>query len=179
LLTGFETSLLAAQTPKIPAAERDLASKTLPWRTEFLDGGQSGLKTASATGGRKSGTIPGENPHRNGLSRVGAGICGFAGLDGGGCSRAKPVGDLLTGNFLKNWAQNRLLTKKAQLHLAISRVLAVSCTGLSSLSCYSVEQAVYAQDHIIQSATSGDPYDQVCLKSETKVTTPGHEDSSL
>jgi hypothetical protein len=44
LLTGFETSLLAAQTPKIPAAERDLASKTLPWRTEFLDGGQSGLK---------------------------------------------------------------------------------------------------------------------------------------
>ncbi len=25
----------------------------------------------------------GENPHRNGLSRVGAGICGFVGLDGG------------------------------------------------------------------------------------------------
>jgi hypothetical protein len=40
-------------------------------------------KTASATGDRKSGTIPGENPHRNGLSRAGAGICGFVGLDGG------------------------------------------------------------------------------------------------
>jgi hypothetical protein len=25
----------------------------------------------------------GENPHRNGLSRVGVGICGFVGLDGG------------------------------------------------------------------------------------------------
>ena len=25
----------------------------------------------------------GENPHRNGLSEVGAGICGFVGLDGG------------------------------------------------------------------------------------------------
>ena len=25
----------------------------------------------------------GENPHRNGLSGVGAGICGFVGLDGG------------------------------------------------------------------------------------------------
>jgi hypothetical protein len=25
----------------------------------------------------------GENPHKNGLSGVGAGICGFVGLDGG------------------------------------------------------------------------------------------------
>jgi hypothetical protein len=31
----------------------------------------------------KEGNDTGENPHRNGLSRVGARICGFVGLDGG------------------------------------------------------------------------------------------------
>jgi hypothetical protein len=31
----------------------------------------------------------GENPVRNGLSEVGAGICGFVGLDGGGCSQMR------------------------------------------------------------------------------------------
>jgi hypothetical protein len=31
----------------------------------------------------------GENPVRNGLSEVGAGICGFVGLDGGVCSRIR------------------------------------------------------------------------------------------
>jgi hypothetical protein len=31
----------------------------------------------------------GENPHRNGLSRAGAGVCGFLGLDGGVRSRIR------------------------------------------------------------------------------------------
>src|SRR5260370_950024 len=35
----------------------------------------------------------GENPHRNGLLGVGAGICGFVGLNGGAGSLAKLVSD--------------------------------------------------------------------------------------
>jgi hypothetical protein len=41
----------------------------------------------------------GENTHRNGLSGVGAGICGLVGLDGGGYSRAKLVSEGIRGKI--------------------------------------------------------------------------------
>jgi hypothetical protein len=54
----------------------------------------------------------GENPHRNGLSRVGVGIRGFVGLDGGVRSQIRTGlhwHSLVTGKFTGNFAISRLL----------------------------------------------------------------------
>ena len=80
-------ALLASKTPKIPGTRAALAVKTLPrgngisgcrdWRPKIS------LRDGKRTRRPKEGNDTGENPHRNGLSRVGGGICGFVGLDGG------------------------------------------------------------------------------------------------
>jgi hypothetical protein len=81
---------------KFPAPDRDLAVENpaagngIFWmqRREA----KIGLRDRKRHRRPKEPNDTGENRHRNGLSRVGAGICGFVGLDGGdhldqtGCS---------------------------------------------------------------------------------------------
>src|SRR6266403_5788056 len=103
-MTGFETSLLASQTPKIPGS-RTGSGRRKPCRGERnfwmqRREAKSGGKDRKCHRRPNERNDTGENPHRNGLSRVGAGICGFVGLDGGGRSPAKPVSNAGTGNFV-------------------------------------------------------------------------------
>jgi hypothetical protein len=90
----------------------------------------------------EEGKITGENPRRNGLSRVGARICGFVGLDGGGCSLAKPVSTAGTGNFLKISAQNRLSRRLEPLVGRKSTEIQIGYPAVQAVSCYFAKQAV-------------------------------------
>src|SRR6266403_4958550 len=92
-LTGFETSLLASQPPKIPGS-RTGSGRRKPCRGERnfwmqRREAKSGGKDRKCHRRPNERNDTGENPHRNGLSRVGAGICGFVGLDGGAGSRIR------------------------------------------------------------------------------------------
>jgi hypothetical protein len=153
LLTGFETSLLAVQTPKIPAAERDLASKTLPWGTEFLDGGQSGLKD------RKRHRRPKErNDTRAKILTETAypeSAQGFAVsqdwmvAEAVSRNRSRFAG---TGNSLKIPGQNRLPSRERGLTVLNSTAIAASYSSAEALSCYSAKQAVKARKQALRSA---------------------------
>jgi hypothetical protein len=65
-----------------PAARNGI-SRCRDWRLKIS------LRDRKGPRRPKEGNDTGENPHRNGLSRVGAGICDFVGLDGGVRSRIR------------------------------------------------------------------------------------------
>src|SRR5258708_5980538 len=90
----------------------------------------------------------GENTHRNGLFRLGPGIRGSVGLDGGGCSPAKLVSNAGTGNFLKISGQNRLLEDQRPLVIGNSIVIQSSYSSIQALSCYSAKQALETQKQV-------------------------------
>jgi hypothetical protein len=78
---------LASPQKKFPAAERDLAVEN-PAAGNGIFGYRDGrlkigLRDRKGHRRPKERNDTGENPYRNGLSRVGAGIRGFVGLDGG------------------------------------------------------------------------------------------------
>jgi hypothetical protein len=93
----------------------------------------------------KEGNDTGQNPHRNGPFRVGAGICGFVGLDGGVRSQAKLVSSTGTGNFLETSGQNRLSHGSKPLVIGNSFLILGSYTAIEALSCYSAKQASETQ----------------------------------
>src|SRR5258706_9554123 len=86
LLTGFETSLLASQTPKIPGS-RTGSGRRKPCRGERnfwmqRREAKSGVKDRKCHRRPNERNDTGENPQRNGLFRVGPGIRDSEGLDG-------------------------------------------------------------------------------------------------
>jgi hypothetical protein len=70
---------------------------------------------------------------------------GLQGLDGGGCSRAKPVSKAGTGNFLKITGQNGLSEGRRPLAIGNSGVIQSSYSSLQALSCDSAKQALEAR----------------------------------
>ena len=85
-------ALLASKTPKIKSPKIPGSRPALAVKNPAAGNGISGcrdwrlkisLRDRKGPRRPKEGTDTGENPHGNGPSRVGAGICGFAGLDGG------------------------------------------------------------------------------------------------
>jgi hypothetical protein len=85
------------------------------------------------------------NPRRNALFGAAPETRSLQGLDGGGCSPAKPVSNAGTGNFLKISGQNRLSASGHLLAIGNSAVIQISYTAIQALSCYSTEQAVEAR----------------------------------
>jgi hypothetical protein len=57
-------------------------------------------------------------------------------------SRAKPVSDARTGNFLKISAQNRLSGGLEPLVAEESTEIQIGYTAIQAVSCYSAKQAV-------------------------------------
>jgi len=96
--------------PKFPAADRHWPSKPCRGERNFWmqrREAKIGLRDRKRHRRPEERNDTGENPHRNGLSRVGAGICGFVGLDGGVGShmRTRLHGNsLLTGKLTGNFA---------------------------------------------------------------------------
>src|SRR5258705_3139277 len=81
------------QTPKNPGS-RTGSGRRKPCRGERnfwmqRREAKSGVKDRKCHRRPNERNDTGENPHRNGLSRVGAGICGFVGLDGGARSQIR------------------------------------------------------------------------------------------
>jgi hypothetical protein len=95
-ITRLETTRFwPLRLPKFPAADRHWPSKPRRGERNFWmqrREAKIGLRDHKRHRRPKERNDTGENPLRNGLSRVGAGICGFVGLDGGhhldqtGCS---------------------------------------------------------------------------------------------
>ena len=116
----LETSLLAQRNSNIPRFPTRIGRQNpatgngifgcRDWRLKI------GLRDRKGHRRPKEWNDTGENPHRIGLSGVGAGICGFVGLDGGVRSQIRtglqahfPGDGGITGNFLKISGQSRLL----------------------------------------------------------------------
>jgi hypothetical protein len=80
----------------------------------------------------KEGNDTGENPHRNGLSGVGAGICGFVGLDGGVGSQIRtglPVIMPISGSFWKKTPRRQSKMSKRPAVQAFLEYCANSISG--------------------------------------------------
>jgi hypothetical protein len=89
----------------------------------------------------------GENPHRNGLSGVGVGICGFVGLDGGVRSQIRtrlPVIWPISGSFSKKTAIRPTGMSKSAAARAFLEYRDNSISGKN-------------REHAFQSTASGQP----------------------
>src|SRR5258708_28464711 len=83
-----------------------------------------------------------KNPRRNGPFLIDDGFRSSGRLDGGGCSRAKPVSNAGTGNFSKISGQNRLSERLLAVSIRNSPVTQISYTIVQAPSCYSAKQAI-------------------------------------
>src|SRR5258708_23291029 len=86
-ITRLETTRFwPLRLPKFPAADRHWLSNPRRGERNFWmqrREAKIGLRDRRRHRRPKERNDIGENPHRNGLSRVGAAICSFVGLDGG------------------------------------------------------------------------------------------------